>query len=218
MNEEQCKKRKKERGETMEIEWTILNKILEMREKTRCTKFVGALTIELLRKELAKLEFNVSNRDVFIEGVTNELDLLIAKAGRQPKENLVYCPEDVLAVLEIKFRGSYGKTSVNKIREVFDFIKRLNKNIQCCYISVSENKNYKYRITKENLGYNCFELLTRDSSLESALERNGMRVTGDWDRLLNKLRLKDQEEFFKENLRSKRCAKSRNLRIRLEDS
>jgi len=51
----------------METEWVILNSILEMRKKTKCTKFVGALTIELLRKELGKLGFNVSNRDVFIK-------------------------------------------------------------------------------------------------------------------------------------------------------
>lgn len=159
-----------------------------MREKTKCTKFVGALTIELLRTELTKLGFNVSNRDVFIEGVTNELDLLIVKDSRQPRENLVYCPEDVLAILEIKFRGSYGKTSIEKIRGVFDSIKEANKDIQCFYISVSENKNYKYRITKESLGYDCFELLTRESNLESALKRDRIRVTGDWNRLLSKLR------------------------------
>ena len=172
----------------MEIEWVILNKILEMRKKTRCTKFVGALTIELLRKELAKLGFNVSNRDVFIEGVLNELDLLIAKANKQPEENIVYCPNDVLAVLEIKFRGSYGKDCINRIRHVFDLVKGVNNKIECFYVTVSENKNYKYRITREKLGYACFELLTGESNLESALKRDLIRPKGDWQRLLSRLR------------------------------
>ena len=172
----------------METEWVIHNKILEMREKTRCTKFVGALTIEILRKELAKVGFNVSNRDVFIEGIPNELDLLIVKAGKQPEENIVYGSEDVLSVLEIKFRGSYGEASLQKIREVFSSIKKANKDIKCFYVPVSENMNYKYRITKEKLGYECFELLTRESSLESALKRGRIRTTGDWNRLLSKLR------------------------------
>ena len=172
----------------MEIEWMILNKILEMREKTRCTKFVGALTIELLRKELVKNGFNVSNRDVFIEGVPNELDLLVVKSGKHPEENLVYNPISVLAVLEIKFRGSYGKTSIDNIREVFDSIKRENEKIECCYISVSENRNYKYRIMKKDLGYDCFELLTRQSNLESSMKRGQIKPTGDWQKLLSKLR------------------------------
>ena len=52
----------------MDTEWSILNRTMELRQKTKCTKFVGALTIELLRKEIAKFGFNVSCRDVFIEG------------------------------------------------------------------------------------------------------------------------------------------------------
>jgi len=172
----------------METEWEIFNKIWNMRKKTKCTKFVGALTIEVLRKELTKLGFNVSNRDVFVEGVLNELDLLIVKAGKQPEENILHRSDDVLAVLEIKFRGSYGKASFNKIREVFDSVKRANNRIECFYISVSENKNYKYRVTRENLGYDCFELLTRETNLESALKRNRITPTGDWNKLLSKLR------------------------------
>jgi hypothetical protein len=172
----------------MDPEWTLLYEVLRLREKTRCTKFVGALTIELLREEFAKIGLNVSNRDVFIEGIPNELDLLIAKEGRYPQKHLVYSPADVLAVLEVKFRGSYGKTSIKNIKNVFTSITALNKSIQCLYISMSENRKYKYRITKENLGFDCFELLIRDSNLESALRRSTVKQTGDWKRLLLKLK------------------------------
>jgi len=159
-----------------------------MRKKTKCDKFVGALTIELLRKELVKLGFNLSNRDAFIEGIPYELDLLVIKSGKQPEENMVYYPDDVLVVLEIKFRGSYGRGSIDKVRRVFDSIKSANKKIECFYISISENKNYKYRITRKKLGYDCFEFLTRESNLESALKRGCIRPTGDWQKLLSKLR------------------------------
>ena len=152
----------------MKTEWVILDKIWAMRKRTKCKKFVGALTIELLRKELVRLGFNVSNRDVFIEGIPYELDLVVAKSGKWPEENTVYYPDDVLAVLEMRFRGSYGRGSIDKVRRVFDSIKNANKKIECFYISISENKNYKYRVTRENLGYDCFEFLTRESNLESA--------------------------------------------------
>lgn len=173
--------------ETMEIEWTILNKILDYRKRTRSTKFVGAMTIEVLRKEFMKLGLNVSNRDVFIERVPSELDLLVAKKGTNPEENLVYRPDDVLAVLEVKFRGSYGKSSVVKMKKVFDSIRAANKNIGCYYVSISENRRYKYRITKANLGYQCFEFFTRESNLESALRNRRIAPTGDWEKLRSTL-------------------------------
>ena len=176
----------------MEPEWIILKRILELRQKTKCTKFVGAITTELLRKEIAQLGLNVSNRDVFIEGIPNELDLLVAKTGNYPEENLVYGTDQVLAVFEIKFRGSYGKSTVDEIKDVFDSIKRLNRHIECFYVSISENKRYKYRITKDNLGYDCFELFTRDSNLESALKKDSLKPTGDLERLLLRLKQLDQ--------------------------
>jgi hypothetical protein len=165
----------------------ILDRILEMRQKTRRTKFVGALTIELLRKEFARIGLNVSNRDVFIENVPNEIDLIIAKLGKHPEENLVYNANNVLAVLEIKFRGSYGQSSIGDIKEVFDSVKKANNRVECLYVSVSENRNYKYRATKDNLGYDCYELLTRNTNLESALVKGSIQPTGDWKKLLEKL-------------------------------
>jgi hypothetical protein len=135
-----------------------------MRKRTKSTKFVGAITIELLRKELVKQGLNVSNRNVFIEGVPNELDLVIAKAGVEPEYYLMFYPNDVLAVLEIKFRGSFGKKVAGRLKNVFDSIKKMNKKIKCCYVALSEKKTYPHRITSEKLGYDCFELLTRESS------------------------------------------------------
>ena len=40
---------------------------------------VGALTIEVIRLKLCEKGFNVSHRNVFIEGVPYELDLLVLK-------------------------------------------------------------------------------------------------------------------------------------------
>lgn len=179
-------------NEHMETEWTILNKIWEMRNRTNCTKFVGALTIEILRKELRKLGLNVSGRDVFILGIPNELDLLIPKRDKNPEENLIYNSNDVLAVLEIKFRGSYGKdrkgrTPTEKLKMVFDSIREKNNGTKCFYVTISENERHKYRITEGDLGHACFELFTRTSSLESARNRGKLKITGDWQRLIQTL-------------------------------
>ncbi len=110
----------------------MLNKILELRKiQGKSRKFIGALTTELIRTELLKQRFNVSNRDVFIEGIPNELDLLIVQAGKNLKEKIFYSPDDILVVFEIKFRGAYGEKQKNSIKEIFDNIKRKNENIEC---------------------------------------------------------------------------------------
>jgi len=168
-------------------EWKILNRILELREKQeKSTKFVGSLTTELIRKELLRQGLNVSNRDVFIEGISNEFDLLILKPDSKPKENLLYNPNDVLYCLEIKFRGSYAENGINQIKNTFDKVKNINDKIKCIYLTISENRKYKYRITKEKLGnkYECFELFTRDTTLEKALKSKILKLTGDWDKFL----------------------------------
>ena len=182
----------KEVMELMETETAILNKILEMRKKTKCNKFVGAVAIEILKEEFVKLKLNMSNRDVFIEGVPNELDLLVAKPGRDPEKCLVYQPDDVLAVLEIRFRGSYGRdrkgrTPAEKLKTVFDSVYKANNVIQCFYVTISENSRHKYRMTEENLRHNCFELFTRDTDLETALEKRILTPTGDWRKLTQTL-------------------------------
>ncbi len=172
-------------------EWKILNSILELREKQeKSTKFVGSLTTELIRKELLRQGLNVSNRDVFIEGISNEFDLLILKPDSKPKENLLYNPNDVLYCLEIKFRGTYAEKGINTIKNTFDKVKNINDKVKCIYLTISENKKYKYRITKEKLGnkYECFELFTRDTSLEKALKNKILKVTRDWDKFLESLK------------------------------
>jgi len=108
----------------------MLNKILELRKiQGKSREFIGALTTELIRTELLKQRFNVSNSDVFIEGIPNELDLLIVQAGKNLKEKIFYSPDDILVVFEIKFRGAYGEKQKNSIKEIFDNIKRKNENI-----------------------------------------------------------------------------------------
>ena len=123
---------------------------------------------------------------VFIEGISSEFDLLILKPDTKPEENILYTPNDVLYCLEIKFRGSYSEKTIHQIKNIFDKVKKVNDTIKCIYLTVSESRKYKYRITKQRLGneYECFELFTRDMSLEKALGNKTLEVTGDWDKFL----------------------------------
>ncbi len=168
----------------MEKEFEILDRILDLRAKTKCTKFVGAITTEILRKELIKEGLNISNRDVFIEGLPHELDLLVLKKGAKPIENLFYTSEQVLAVLEIKFRGAYSKSAIEHVKETFDFVKKINKRIKCLYIMFSENTRCRHFKLEKKLGDRSFLLLRRKTSLENAMKKGEIYPTGDWSRLI----------------------------------
>lgn len=173
----------------MKKEPKLLNTIMKFRDEMKATKFIGALTIELLRKEFIKKGLNVSNRDVFIKGVPYELDLIILKKRKKAQENLLYKPEQVLAVLEIKFRGVYSKEGVENIKKVFDSIKGVNKEIKCIYLTISENTNYKYYSEEQKLGDFSFFLLERKTNLESAIKKGKLHITGDWDKLIKVLKI-----------------------------
>ena len=169
-------------------EWEILKKVMELRSEFRqsggrSTKFVGALTTEQMREKLIQKGFNVSRRDVFIEGVPYEMDLLVLREG-EPSDCLLYKPEQVNAVLEVKFRGTYGKDAIKGIKRKFDAVKKVRADIKCLYVTLSENMKYKYRVTSKKLGYPVFELFTRDTPLERALKKKGIKTTGDWNKLI----------------------------------
>lgn len=150
-----------------------------------CKKLTGSATCQAIRKHLRNKAFNISQRDVYIKGIPNEIDLLLLKDYVNEKM-LVYDPKDVLAVFEIKFSGSYGEDSIENTKKLGEKIKGLNKNIRCLYVTLLETKTYKYRITKENTGFNIFEIFYKKGNLGSKNFKTFN--TGDWDRLLNYLK------------------------------
>ena len=103
---------------------------------------------------------------------------------------LGYRPEDVYAVLEIKFLGSFGSKDIKSVKKVFDAVTEKFAFIQCFFIAISESIKYKHRITEKELGYPVFELLHRQSSLKTALKNRKIWASGDWEQLLKRLTVK----------------------------
>ncbi len=158
----------------------------KMREKTDKypRKFIGALAIELIIKELKKEGFNLSNRDVFIFGSHNELDLVVLKKKQRARENLLYYPDQVFAVFEIKFNGIFTKNDISRVKKAFRSIKKLDKRIKCLYLAISENSNFVYYREEKKLGDKSFFLFLRNGSLEDAIKRGRIHKTDDWNRLV----------------------------------
>lgn len=143
-------------------------------------KFTGALAVEVIRRQLLMRRISVSRHNVFIKGVTREIDLLIPKPQSSPKYDLLYEPEDVLIVLEIKNIGVFGETTLNAIRNHFHEIYEANRAIHCLYLTVTERKGYKWAASEENLGYPVYTL----SWYSRTADRPG-EFTGAWDKLLS---------------------------------
>lgn len=116
----------------------------------KCKKFRGARTVEIFREKLKAEGFQVSRRDVFIEGLSNEIDLLIPKADAKPEYGILYKPEEVLFVFEIKTSGAYGPDTSKNLKKYFDGVKAKNDRIRCAYLTISERWTYKYKIDRPN--------------------------------------------------------------------
>ncbi len=175
-----------------EIERQIYEKPRSLYDKhgAKSNKFLGSMTIEVIKKFLKGEGFDVSERDCFIQGVSNEIDLLIFKKDTTPIFNSYYKPEDVLCVFEIKSRGLYGESDINHIKTMFENVRKVNPKIKCVYLTVYENQKYKYKATKENINGEVFELFKPPTSMDSALKKEIFfsSASGDWNKLIDFLK------------------------------
>ena len=149
----------------------------------KCKKFSGAITVELIREALLEEGFSVSERDVFINGIPIEVDLLIAQKDISPVNRIQYKPEDVLVVFEIKGRGTFGENSIKSIFNNFKIIKQNKESIHCIYVTLSDRKSYKWKATAKNINAPVYTLFW-NSGPENSMKFN---PTGDWKRLIKDL-------------------------------
>jgi hypothetical protein len=76
----------------------------------KCGKFAGAATVEIIKKALANEALPASVRDVFIQGLPVEWDLVVPRPSAQPSLNgLLYEPGDVACALESNCRDCMEK-------------------------------------------------------------------------------------------------------------
>lgn len=168
------------------------NEILKKNE-LKSTKFKGAMTSEFIKRYLEEEGFNVSNRDSFIEGVPNEIDLMILKKDAKQIFNSYYKPEDVLAVFEIKYWGSYGKSTIESLRKMLAHVKRINPKIKRIYLTLAERIDSKNRIKTEDIqdiNGKVFELFLVKNDIHAS-QKNGTlesEATGDWKKLIDYLK------------------------------
>ena len=143
---------------------TILDEVKKISQKLsnvsarQRTKFTGALTIEIVRDQLIRIGLPVSSRDIYIQGHSSEFDLAVVRDNAEPMYGILYEPEDVAAIIEVKYSGVYSKEAPETIKQLFDRVHKRNPHIVCVYLSVCENPSIKYRIMPNTLGHPAFTL------------------------------------------------------------
>lgn len=144
-----------------------------------CDKFKGTATVQVLRKHLSLKGYNVSDRDVYIKGVPNELDLLVLRKNVD-KSFIIYNPEDVIFVLEIKYNST---TDLRQLLRVYNRIIEKNNKINCSYVTILDQHSWTKVFTKEAIGFDYFVLYTYRSTTRMLPEMD----MGGWEKLLKYL-------------------------------
>jgi hypothetical protein len=145
------------------------------------TKLTGAVTAEVIRRHLISRGLAVSARDVFVEGNPVEVDLLVHRVGAAPMAGIIYDPDDVRAVLEVKYSGVYDRAVLPALREKFDRLTKMRPLIHCVYVTVLERRGFRYAATTKALGYPAFTLHWYQRTREDAYD------SGDWEKLVSYL-------------------------------
>lgn len=109
-------------------------------------KLRGAVAAELLRREIHNYlkyhnkPFKVSTVNSYIAGSKFEYDLLLVKENASPYMELLYSPEDVIAIIESKAGGLFEvNKDTDNIAKAVNCAQMMNPNIRFGYITMSEN-------------------------------------------------------------------------------
>jgi len=145
----------------------------------KCGKFAGAAAVEIMKQALAEEGISTSVRDVFIQGLPVEIDIIVPYARVEPLLNgLLYQPMHVACALEIKLSGLHSKGDVPSLTRKFERAKALG--VHSAYVTFGERQSYRHKASEEILRFPCFTLTWHT--------KNTLTDTGDWPRFLTHIR------------------------------
>lgn len=162
----------------------IANKTWDICEEFgKCNRFAGAATTEVLKEALASEGITTSVRDVFVQGLPIEWDLIVPRPHAVPTLNgLLYKSVDVACALEIKLSGLHSQEDVPRMTRNFERAKSLG--VSCIYVTIGERETYRYRATSEGLKFPVFTLMWHRAEPVD---------TRDWEKLVSFLKTRISE-------------------------
>jgi hypothetical protein len=169
------------------------------REKT-AQKKSGVPTEVVIREHLLRRGFNLTfNPKIKLAGSNIKNDLFLLKSTINPDQK-EYSPNDVNLVIVIKNNAVANQSEL--LKENFDELKKLSKELRFAVVILSEKKGYTNEVTDEKLGnegYLSFTLVSRriypkvgglysPGAIMDLLKNKEMKKTGDWEKLISYLR------------------------------
>lgn len=171
--------------------------------------FKGYIFVKILSKFLRKhtpKSYTLVLGPLWIKGLEwIEWDLAIIKKDANPEYDVLYNPEDIIALFECKVSGIYGgknelKKIINRIKNNFEKAKKICNNLKkCFYISLMEVKPKKtginyYRETKKNIENSFILFNSRSIEYLSKSCRNPLEIAikaeefkNEWKNLIESL-------------------------------
>ncbi|MBI4178422.1 hypothetical protein HY522_03230 [bacterium] len=136
----------------------VVNKAREAKQRfgAKCSKFAGAVAVEIVKSALLEQGIPTSPRDVFVRGIPVEVDLVVPRDGQEPALALLYERTQVAAVVEVKTTGSFGESTLSKIRQ--DFSRFQENGLPYAYVTLEERRGYRWALTTDRMGFPCFTL------------------------------------------------------------
>jgi hypothetical protein len=130
----------------MDVPWRdedLLNYVREAiqngpKNKRRCTKLSGAATTDALRLGLRTHGIRTSERDVYVKGMSTEIDLIVPRMACDTCGRTVYDAAEVLVAFEVKKRGISDKGGLTKIRCDFSAYSAACGGAKCMYVTLTE--------------------------------------------------------------------------------
>jgi len=190
-----------EKDEEFQMLLEVADEYQRRKDKTAEQKS-GKATEIIIRKYLLGKGLNVAlNHELTIQGTNQRADLIdsiLLRPSIDPNKP-VYQPQEVDTVIEIK-NNAVGDQSTG-IREKFDKIEPISKNLRFAVIILSERKRYTHEITDKKLAnknYHSFTLVSRKqypkgglylrSSVMEMLRKREMKKTFQWEKLIEYLK------------------------------
>lgn len=125
-------------------------------------KFLGDVSCRVIQFYLNRIINNIHLKvvgpNVYINGIWNEIDLLIVKSGSDPTPMTSMYQEDIIAAIEVKTNAKFDNKTIEEQLKIFDRIKALHSGIDCLYVAIHGSNN-AYKKIKEELnkkGYGAF--------------------------------------------------------------
>ena len=160
----------------------VARKEANLKDRKKFLGDVSCKAIQLyLNQIINKTGLEVVGPNVYINGIPNEIDLLIVKLSSKPIYlTSMYQEEDIISAMEVKTNAKSDDKTVREQLKIFDRIKAFHSRIDCLYVAIYGSNN-AYKKIKEELNKNGYGVFVFENG------NTQVCFTGEFEDLINRI-------------------------------